>query len=201
MKYALVLNAPELDIAVKEDLIIAADGGYRLVENKPVQAVIGDFDTLGYIPDNVQTISHPTDKDQTDGEICLDYLNNIGATDVTIYGALGGKIDHVLGNLNLLAYARKLGINAKILTSDTEVYFVDDVLKNEFPIGATLSIIPFGGDVSFTHSCGLKYPLDGLTIKPLSSLGISNQVTIGKVEIKVKKGSAFVIIRKKINKK
>ncbi|MBQ8177795.1 MAG: thiamine diphosphokinase [Clostridia bacterium] len=197
MKYALVLNAPELDIEVKEKLIIAADGGYRLVDDRAVQAVIGDFDTLGYIPDFVTTISHPTDKDQTDGEICLDYLSSIGATDVTIYGALGGKIDHVLGNLNLLAYAKKVGLNAVAVSASTEVYFVDGPLLKECEVGSTLSIIPFGGEVSFEHSFGLKYPLDGIKIAPYSSLGLSNEVTVGKVEIKVENGECLVIIRKK----
>ncbi len=197
MKYALVLNAPKLDVEVKEKLIIAADGGYRLVDNKAVQAVIGDFDTLGYVPDYVTTISHPTDKDQTDGEICLDYLKTIGASNITIYGAFGGNIDHVLGNLNLLAYAKKIGITAVAVSKNTEVHFLDHFFKKECEVGSTLSIIPFGGEVRFKHSSGLKYPLTAIKIAPYSSLGISNEVTEGKVEIAVENGECLVIIRKK----
>ena len=201
MDFALVLNAPELDIEVKEKLIIAADGGYRLVDNKPVYAVIGDFDTLGYVPDNVHTISHPTDKDQTDGELSLDFIKNVGGESVTIYGALGGKIEHVLGNVNLLAYAHSIGLKAKIVGKDNEIYFLRDALSLETEVSNNLSIFPFGGEVEFISSTGLKYSLDGIKISPHSSLGISNEVTVGKVEINVKNGASIVIISKKLNKK
>lgn len=196
MKYALVLNAPSLDTQIKENLIIAADGGYQLVKDKTVQAVLGDFDTLGYTPDDIKTITYPTDKDKTDGEICLDYLKSIGASEVVIYGALGGKIDHVLGNLNLLAYANSIGLNASIVSANTEIYFVHATFHKKIEIGSTLSIIPFGGDVTFKHSKGLKYALKDLTISPLSSLGISNKVVDSVVEIEILSGKCLTIIRK-----
>lgn len=201
MKYALVLNAPNIDLEIKEKYIVAADGGYRHVEDRAVQAVIGDFDTLGYVPEFVTTVSHPTDKDQTDGEICLDYLKSVGATEVNIYGATGGHVDHVLGNVNLLAYADSIGINAKIVDVDVEIYFVKGNFSLTTEVGNIFSIFPFGGQCSFVSSYGLKYSLDGLTLKPHLSLGISNEVTKGKVEINVKNGNAIAIIRKKTQEK
>lgn len=197
MKYALVLNAPNLDVEISESLIVAADGGYRLVKDKPVTAVIGDFDTLGYLPDNVKTITYPTDKCQTDGEICLDYLKNIGASEVVIYGATGGRIDHVLGNINLLAYANEIGLKAKIVSSECTIYHISDKFTAEAETGSVLSLIPFGGTVILRSSKGLKYPLKGLIIKPSSSLGISNETTQKNVEIEVESGSAIIVIRKK----
>lgn len=197
MKYALVLNAPSLDVEIEEQLIIAADGGYRLVKDKPVQAVIGDFDTLGYLPDDVKTITHPTDKDKTDGEICLDYIKSIGGKEVTIYGGTGGHVDHVLGNVNLLAYAQKVGLMAKMVDAESTIYFLTSNLVLEGEKGDVLSIIPFGGACSFKNSSGLKYSLEGLTIEPFSSLGISNSFLEGRVEIVVENGACLVIIRKK----
>ena len=197
MKYALVLNAPGLDVEIEEQLIIAADGGYRLVKDKPVQAVIGDFDTLGYLPNDVKTITHPTDKDKTDGEICLDYVKSIGGTEVTLYGGTGGHVDHVLGNVNLLAYGNEIGIDVKMVDKESTVYFVNSSLTASCNAGDVLSVLPYGGKCTFSSSKGLKYPLDGLNIAPYSSLGISNRFTEGKVEINVKEGSALVIIRKK----
>jgi thiamine pyrophosphokinase len=197
MKYALVLNAPSLDVEIEEQLIIAADGGYRLVKDKPVQAVIGDFDTLGYLPDDVKTITHPTDKDKTDGEICLDYVKSVGGNEVTIYGGTGGHVDHVLGNVNLLAYAQKVGLRAKMVDAESTIYFLTSNLVLEGEKGDVLSIIPFGGACSFKNSSGLKYSLEGLTIEPFSSLGISNSFLEGRVEIVVENGACLVIIRKK----
>ncbi len=197
MKYALVLNAPSLDVEIEEQLIIAADGGYRLVKDKPVQAVIGDFDTLGYLPNDVKTITHPTDKDKTDGEICLDYVKSIGGSAVTLYGGTGGHVDHVLGNVNLLAYGEGLGLKMRMVDKESVVYFINSCLIASCSVGDVISVLPYGGECTFSYSKGLKYSLDGLTIKPYSSLGLSNKVTEGMVEIKVKNGSALVIIRKK----
>lgn len=196
MEFALVLNTPELNVEVTETNIIAADGGYRHVDNKPVFAVIGDFDTLGYVPDNVPTVSHPTDKDQTDGELALEFIKNVGGHSVTIYGATGGKLEHVLGNVNLLAFANSIGLKAKILDENLEAYFTSDSISISGGVGDNISIFAFGGEVEFEKSSGLKYPLDNLKILPHSSLGISNRVTEGKVEIKVKSGKALVIISK-----
>ena len=196
MNYALVLNAPTLDVDINEDLIVAADGGFKHVKDKNVVAVIGDFDTLGYLPYGTKMVIHPVDKDKTDGELALDFIKENGGDSVTIYGATGGKIEHILGNVGLLAYAGQIGLNAKILEERATAYFVNDELHIEDSEGSRLSVIPFGGEVKFEESEGLKYRLDGLKILPYSSLGISNEVTEGKAFIKVKKGACIVIISK-----
>ncbi len=196
MKYALVLNAPNIDVEIEESLVVAADGGFRLVDDHPVQVVIGDFDTLGYVPDNVLTVSHPVDKDKTDGELALDYINNIGGTEVTIYGATGGHTDHVLGNINLLAYANKIGLKAKIKNKNEEIYFVSASFKKKVDIGDIVSIIPFGGKVSFLHSKGLYYNLKDVTVEPFSSLGISNKAVEDEILVELKEGNCIIIIRK-----
>lgn len=196
MNFALVLNAPMLSVAIQEDMIIAADGGYRHVQEKKVFAVIGDFDTLGYLPSGVNTVIHPADKDKTDGELALDFIKENGGTCVTIYGATGGKIEHVLGNVGLLAYADAIGLKATIKEERESVYFVKDALEINELVGHKLSIIAFGGEVTFQESKGLKYSLDGLKIFPYSSLGISNEITEGNASIKVKKGACIVVISK-----
>ena len=149
----MVLNAPELDVEIIEKRIIAADGGYRLVENKPVVAVIGDFDTLSYIPNNVHTISYPADKDKTDGELGLDFIKNTGGKRVTIYGATGGKIEHVLGNINLLAYADSIGSHFAIETGpETSAVlkrFLDQLHSTGVAVNLDLHLPVQGGGMPF----------------------------------------------------
>ena len=113
MPAALVLNAPELDTEVKESVIIAADGGYRHVEGKNVIAVIGDLDTLKRIPENVKLIRYPVEKNATDGELAIEYAVAEGVTELNIYGGLGGKPEHVAGNLNLLARSPSEKVSAQ----------------------------------------------------------------------------------------
>ena len=129
MPIALVLNAPELDTEVKEDAIIAADGGYRHVEGKNVIAVIGDLDTLKRIPENVKLIRYPVEKNATDGELAIEYAASRGITELNVYGGLGGKPEHVAGNLNLLAFAFGKGIRAKLVTRDYTVYYATGTFR------------------------------------------------------------------------
>ena len=88
MPIALVLNAPELDTEVKEDAIIAADGGYRHVEGKNVIAVIGDLDTLRRIPEGIKLVKYPVEKNATDGELAIEYAAASGVKELNIYGGL-----------------------------------------------------------------------------------------------------------------
>lgn len=193
--FALILNAPTLDVEIKEEKIIAADGGYRLLGDKKPLAVIGDLDTLGYKPDEVTVITHPVEKDATDGELSLEYIKSIGGSSVTIYGALGGKIEHVLGNLNLLACADKIGLKAKIVSKDYVIYYLNGSGEYSVNKSSTVSLLPHGGACSFNSSFGLYYPLKDITIEPYSSLGISNVATDDVIKIEVAKGACMVILR------
>lgn len=193
--FALILNAPTLDVEIIEEKIIAADGGYRLLGDKKPLAVIGDLDTLGYKPDEVTVITHPVEKDATDGELSLEYIKSIGGSSVTIYGALGGKIEHVLGNLNLLAYADKIGLKAKIVSKDYVIYYLNGSGEYSVNKSSTVSLLPHGGACSFNSSFGLYYPLKDITIEPYSSLGISNVATDDVIKIEVAKGACMVILR------
>ena len=45
-------------------------------------------------------------------EICVEYTVNQGCDSINIYGALGGRMDHVLGNLGLLKLCYLLNVPA-----------------------------------------------------------------------------------------
>ena len=194
-KFALVLNAPHLDVSIEEENVIAADGGYRLLTDKKPIAIIGDLDTLGYKPSDIPVILHPVEKDATDGELSLEHIKSLGGQHVTIYGALGGKIEHVLGNLNLLAYANKIGLNAKIISKDYTIYYLDGIGTFSVNKNSTVSLLPHGGACSFNDSLGLYYPLKNIVLEPHSSLGISNVATDDIIKIEVNSGACLVIIR------
>ena len=52
----------------ENDLIIAADGGYSTLKKLNIKPdlVVGDFDSLGNVPENEHIIKHPVKKDDTD---------------------------------------------------------------------------------------------------------------------------------------
>lgn len=197
-KAALVLNAPELDASIiAEDFIVAADAGFRHLSGRNVAALVGDLDTLGSAPEGVMLIRYPIEKNATDGELAIDYLNSLNFKEITIYGAFGGKIEHVLGNLNLLAYADSLGISAKIDDGKEKAWFSKSRLEIDSLPGDEVSIFPFGGCASVSHSEGLYYPLENLLLKPEKSRGISNRATDEKIVLEIASGAVIVILRRK----
>ena len=197
-KAALVLNAPELDASIiVEDFIVAADAGFRHLSGRNAVALVGDLDTLGSAPEGVMLIRYPIEKNATDGELAIDYLNSLNFKEITIYGAFGGKIEHVLGNLNLLAYADSLGISAKIDDGKEKAWFSKSRLEIDSLPGDEVSIFPFGGCASVSHSEGLYYPLENLLLKPEKSRGISNRATDEKIVLEIASGAVIVILRRK----
>lgn len=195
MKVAIILKAPTLNVAVAEENVIFADAGYKFKDSigeKNILAVVGDFDSLKAVPENENAVFLQVEKDFTDGERAVRYAKEIGATEIVIYGAYGGKMEHVLGNLALLKIAKNIGLKAKIKDQNGVTELLDGKWNKQLKIGSLLSLIPYGGDCSFVASKGLYYPLAGLTLTTADTRGISNVVESADVEIEILHGQALV---------
>ena len=70
---------------------------------------LGDFDSLGYVPDGVAVERHPTMKDDSDTALALDWARLKGYCRVAVYGALGRRIDHTLATCQALVGASEGG--------------------------------------------------------------------------------------------
>ncbi len=202
MKIAIILNAPALKAKVEEQKVIFADAGYKFrkkLKDKEILLVVGDFDSLSKIPKSEKTLLLEREKNFTDGEMAIRKAKELGAKEVTIYGALGGRIDHVLGNLSLLKIARDLGLNATIKEVGTKAFLVEG--RGDFAVkkGATLSLFSLGEKCHFNCTKGLYYPLVDLVLNFGDTRGISNVATNDKVEYEIKDGTALVIINEQKN--
>ena len=196
MKVAIILKSPELNATVLEENVIYADAGYKFKEqigDKNVLAVVGDFDSLGKAPDGEKIIGLNVEKNFTDGERALRYAVECGASEIVIYGAYGGKIEHILGNIALLKVAKNLGVNAKIKDGNNITELIGGAVKKRVKKGGTVSLIPYGGDCVFNGSRGLYYPLDGLTLTNADTRGISNQATSEQIELEIISGEALIV--------
>lgn len=199
MEIALILKSPEFNQTVTQETVIYADAGYlhaRAVGDKKVLAVVGDFDSLKSAPKGQNVVELEVEKNYTDGERALRYALEKGYDDITIYGAFGGKIEHVLGNIALLGIAKNLGIKAKIVDKDVVVELIDGKKCLSLKKGIKVSLIPYGGDCRFEYSKGLYYPLDNLTLTPSDTRGISNETNLEQIEIKISSGMALIIYSK-----
>lgn len=203
---AIVLNSPELNVEIKEKNIICADGGVRYAAGRFIpEVVVGDFDSAE--PDAEKypkTVICPKEKDYTDGERAVEYAAENGYGEITIYGAEGGRNDHVYANLSLLAFAESKGIKAVIRNAEEYVFYAEEKKGNveiETEEGTFVSVLPFGDEVIISDSCGTKYEYKNLRITRVrAGVGISNEAEEKTVRFRIKKGSALIFVgdKKKI---
>lgn len=199
MKVALILKSPEFNDIVTEENVIYADAGYKFAQkigNKNVLGVVGDFDSLGAPPKGQNIINLNVEKNHTDGERALRYAVELGAKEIVIYGAYGGKIEHILGNIALLKIADNLGVKAVIKEGDNFTELIKDKTIISAKKESVLSLIPYGGDCVFKRSFGLYYPLENLTLTSADTRGISNVVKADSVELDIISGNALVIYKR-----
>ncbi len=188
---AIILNSPEKPAAVEEVDIICADGGYRHCPRTPI-AVIGDFDS-SVLPTGVKTIRYSKEKDETDGQLAIDYALRSGYEKITIYGALGGDIGHVLGNIGLLSYADGLAADVIIKEKNLTIKKLSGIVEEIIGKGNKVSLFPFFGDATVKHSSGLYYPLYDLKLVSGSNRGLSNIATEDVITLEIIEGSLLGI--------
>lgn len=170
-------------------LVIAADGGINCGIVPDI--LIGDFDstTPGALAEfSGEVIRLPREKDDTDLLAACKYAVSQNAVEVTILGALGGRVDHELGNIMALSWLEERRVSAEILSENCRVRVIGEkcLVKK-----CTFSVIPFGGEATVDIT-GAKYSVANLKLKTSYPIGISNMTT-DVARIVVKQGKVIVI--------
>lgn len=170
------------------DKIICADGGYKHLKELGIKpdAVLGDFDS-SVQPNDVQTVRFPVEKDMTDAEIAIEYAKKIGADEIALTCALGGRVDHEMANIFLLTAYENLSIEEENCT----ILCIEGKYTLENHQGKTISLIPFMKAKALLE--GFKYPLDG-EINTGSTLTLSNIAEKDVATINIKEGRCLLII-------
>jgi thiamine pyrophosphokinase len=178
------------------DAVICADGGYELAKSLGIEPhlVTGDLDSLGEAgpPAHVRVIRHPPEKNYSDFEIALEEAKRMRPERVVVYGALGGRVDHELINLVVLAHA---GLPAVFVEEGAEAHNVVGELVLEGRKGWTCSLAAFGAPCRGVRTEGLLYPLRGEQLAP-SSRGLSNLVVEETAGVRVKRGTLLAVLIK-----
>ena len=183
------------------DLVLAADGGANLclAWDWPVDAVVGDMDSIAaearrqLEAQGVPFIVVPTTKDETDLELALRLALKRGAAELVIAGALGGRIDHTLGNLALLALPSLASVPTCIADGNQTIWLVRDRMTIDGQPGDTLSLLPFGGDARGVSVSGVHWPLHQADLPLGPSLSISNRMAASQAEIVVRRGLLLAV--------
>ena len=88
----------------RPSLVIAADQGLRHLEAAGIapDLIVGDFDSLGTVPQGANVIRHPVEKDDTDMMLAVKTGLERGCRTFVLYGGLGGRLDHTYANFQTL---------------------------------------------------------------------------------------------------
>lgn len=199
MKRCVIFCAAGFDTLIapigKEDYVIAADGGFGHTEAlglKP-NAVLGDFDSLGYTPAGANVF--PVEKDDTDAMLAVRHGLSLGLREFLIYGGLDGpRLDHTFANVQTLQFLTEHGAYGYLIGKDDILTVVKDGSVH-FPAGAegTISVFCVGADAQGVTERGLYYPLEDALLTSSFPLGASNHFTGAEAEISVKQGSLLLI--------
>jgi thiamine pyrophosphokinase len=182
-------------------VVIAADGGIDRARSLGlvVDIAIGDFDSV--TPDGLADAEargarierHPAAKDATDLELALDAAIALVPSRIVVVGSDGGRLDHLLGSLLLLAderYARA-EITAFLGADRVDVVRGSRVLPGQ--PGRIVSLLPVHGGAEGVTTDGLEFPLRGESLPAGTSRGTSNVFTVTEAHIGVARGCLLAI--------
>lgn len=194
-KAVIVLNGDPCEYGFDDGFIICCDGAFNYLKkiNVKPDLILGDFDSLGFVPDNARVF--PTDKDYTDGELALKKCIEKGFESVDFICSGGGRDDHYLGNLALLRQAFENGLKARLFTAYSVIEIVSESFVSKIPVGTTVSVVALENTI-VKKSLGLKYEYLDTVLHPSRTLGISNIAIKSSVSIELKSGLVAVIINR-----
>lgn len=189
------------------DIWVGVDRGVLvLLEHGIVpNLALGDFDSvtsdeLKMIQENVPKVSlFPAEKDETDLELAIDWAIRQKPSNIYIFGATGGRVDHFLANIQLLQKEKMLQY-----VQETNIYIVDE--KNSltvktpgsYPIQVDLSkkyfsLLSVTKEVAELTLTGFKYPLHQARLTRGSTLCMSNELISDCGNVSFKKGILMMV--------
>lgn len=178
------------------DYIIAADAGYKYLQEAGItpHMVVGDFDTLKYVPDHPNIIQLKPEKDITDTWECVTQGFKKGYKEFHLYACMGGRVEHSIANIQLLTrIAEEGGIG--YLYDDNRVLTVIKDSEIEFPSkeNGYISVFSLSDKSEGVTISGLKYEIENAELTNNFPLGVSNEYIGKPSKISVKKGILLII--------
>ena len=163
---------------VTGDFVIAADAGLHYLEEQGIRAdlVIGDFDSLKCVSEHPNTIVLSAEKDDTDTLAAIRAGIKAGYTSFHIYCGTGGRIDHTMANLQVLAYLSANNMRGFLFDNGTVITAITNgsLCFGKIPCGY-VSVFSCSEKAEGVTLCGLKYELNNATLTNTFPIGVSNE--------------------------
>lgn len=180
-----------------DDFIICADSGFDIATESGFapDLLIGDFDSIKAVPENVCIITLPVEKDVTDTVAAFNEGVERGFNSFILFGGTGGRFEHTFANISLMANTSKSGITFEII--DNKHIFrsiTNSSIKIKHKENQQVSVFAFGDRAFGVTLKGFHYPLWDYTLDPFNgALGTSNHIVEDYGEISVSNGTLIII--------
>ena len=179
----------------KDDYILAADGGLAHLQKLGIEpnGILGDFDSLGYVPQNSQVF--PVEKDDTDSMLAVRKGLELGYKEFILYGALDGpRLDHTIANLQTLLFLESQGAKGTLVGLKYLITTVKNgVLKLPLAESGIVSVFCLGEKARGVTIRGLKYGLENGQLDSSFPLGVSNHFVGKESSVAVEEGTLIVM--------
>ena len=190
--------------------VVAADGGARHAAplGLAIDRWVGDGDSLGEAGIvELEAAGIPVerarpDKDESDTELAVLAALAMGATSLTVLGALGGpRVDHALANVGLLSMPALEDLGVRLIDADARVRRLRAPGADGGPatldlgghVGDLVSLLPIGADAEGVTTHGLAYPLRDEPLLAGRTRGLSNVRERPDAAITLRRGQLLVI--------
>lgn len=188
----------------KPDYVIAADKGMEFCYRVGLipDCIIGDYDSaedtvLSYFrgKDGIEWHDYEPEKDYADTEIAVRLAIERKSHAVHILGATGTRLDHVIGNIQLLKKLSDHHIQGYMIDPYNRIRIVcgREVLDRELQYGTYVSLLPLTTVLTGVHLEGFKYPLTDAEITSDNTLGVSNEIIGEKAVVTIEDGIGILI--------
>lgn len=188
---------PELVPQLQEhDFLIAADGGYAALAALGIvpHLVVGDFDSLGSVPEHPNVHRLPCVKDDTDIGYAIKVGLEQGYTRFLLLGGVGGRLDHTIANLQLLEYLSCHGASGILAGGG---YAATTITNRSFFFPADCSgycsVFCQSGTARGITLEGLKYSLTDGELTGSFPLGVSNEFLGTPARVSVQDGTLLLV--------
>lgn len=185
------------NIDVNNDYIICADSGYDYAVTADLlpDLLIGDFDSISAVPNDLNIITLPVEKDVTDCVAAYNEGLKRGFKSFVLFGGTGGRFEHTFANISLMANASKSNIAFEII-DEKHIFrsITDSSIKISRKENQQISVFAYGGRAFGVIEKGFHYSLLDYTLDPFDgALGTSNDIIEDVGEISVRAGTLIIV--------
>lgn len=199
-KRCILIGAGEFNekrIPLEEnDYVIAVDGGYQYCMDLGIQPhlVVSDFDSYRHEISGVEILRSRPEKDDTDMMLAILAGLERGFNDFVIYGALGGRLEHTLGNIQCLNFLCRRGAHGVLISGRCRVEaLMNGSVEYDLSMRGYISIFSLSeeSEVSIEN---LKYTVHRLKLDNATTRGVDNEFIQKEGRITVHRGCICIII-------